>query len=117
MREISRQCYMQPRPVETKMRNSFNATMKYQKKLWTRTLLERLINNNVGTNEVVNFALNLVNNSKSKNPSMFEKTVIENMKIKLDDATKAEKEAKYIMIEGHCERKHNSWTRIQKSCK
>ena len=79
MREISRQCYMQPKAAETKMRKSFNATMKYQNKLWTKTLLERLLDKNIGTNEVVNFALNLFKNSRSKKVSMFERTINENM--------------------------------------
>ena len=49
--------------------------MKYQNKLWTKVTLERLVNNNVGTNEVVKFAQNQANKS-TKLISTFNKLYI-----------------------------------------
>ena len=72
---------MQPRQAETMMRNSFNTTMKYQNKLWTKILLERMVMKNIGTNEVVLFAKNQAKNSKVRKMQVFKETVTENMKM------------------------------------
>ena len=99
MRFISNQSYIHPRGVETKMRSSFNATIKYQNKLWTKTLLERLAKKKVGTNEIVQFARNQARNSKEKEIYVFEKCIVENMKIKLTDAEEALQKAKIDMVQ------------------
>ena len=105
MRLIENECYIQPRAVETIMRNSFNTTMKYQNKLWTRILLERLVMNNIGTKDVVQFADSQAKNSKGNILKIFNSVVIKNMSIKVDDAKEAEKVAKYDMVQRKIELK------------
>ena len=68
------------------MRNTLNSTMKYQNKLWTKVLLERL----VSKNEVIKFAESQAKKSRNK-PKVFQSLVTENMLLQLNDANKAEK--------------------------
>ena len=98
IRTISNESYMHPRGAETKMRNTFNAIMKFQNKLWTKILLERLTNKNIGTNEVIQFARNQAKNCKEKKIYVFEQCIYENMKIKLTDAEEAECKARKDMV-------------------
>ena len=64
IRYISEQCYMQPRDAEKKMRTTFDSISKFQNKLWTRLTLARLSNKDVGTNEVIKYAINQAKQSK-----------------------------------------------------
>ena len=75
IKQIAQECFMQPKAAEKLMRKIFNLSMKYQNKLWTKVTLERLVNNNVGTNEVVKFAQNQANKS-TKLISTFNKLYI-----------------------------------------
>ena len=105
MRLISNECYIHPRGAETKMRNCFNATIKYQNKLWTKIVLERLVNKNVGTNEVVQFAKNQAKNSVLKKMHVFESVIKQNMNIKLTDAKESEIKARNEMVKRKIELK------------
>ena len=89
IKNIAYECYMQPKVAESKMRNSLNLTLKYQNKLWTRILLERLVMKNIGTNEVVKFAKNQA--MKSENKFQFQPVIRNNINLKLIDVRVQEK--------------------------
>ena len=94
---ISHQCYIQPRAVAQLMRRCFLATIKYNNKLWTKTLLERLLSRCIGTNDVVKFAFSQV--QMSKKIYDFYDVIKQNMERKLFHAAQNEKASKFDMIQ------------------
>ena len=97
---------MQPRVVEFKMRKHFESTRKYQNKLWTRNLLERLTQLCVGTNEIQIHASKQVKNMNNINiVSKYKGIIHQNMVIKLDDAIQNEEQAKTDMVQSCIELK------------
>ena len=106
---LCQQSYIQPKVVEKKMRKHFELTNKYQRKLWTRTLLERLTNLGIGTKEVQSHASRQVQHMNDKKiSSKFNNIVYDNMLYKLTDAYENEDEAKTDMIQSSIELKKNS---------
>ena len=103
---LCKQSYMQPRVVEFKMRKHFESTRKYQNKLWTRNLLERLTQLCVGTNEIQIHASKQVKNMNNINiVSKYKGIIHQNMVIKLDDAIQNEEQAKTDMVQSCIELK------------
>ena len=88
---LCKQSYIQPRVVEKKMRKNYELTFKYQRKLWTRTLLERLTNCSIGTNDIQNHASKQVQHmNENKITSKFLNIVYDNMLYKFTDALENE---------------------------
>ena len=103
---LCRQSYIQPSVVETKMRKHIELTDKYQDKLWTRIILERLMNANIGTNGVQNHALKQLKSMNQKNlQNKFIGIVQDNMKYKYNDAVENEEESRVQMTQAQIELK------------
>ena len=103
---LCKQTYIQPRVVESKMREHFESTAKYQNKLWTRNILERLTNLNVGTNEVQFYASKQVKQMNGNNvENKFKQIVYDNMKHKLNDALENEESSRKFMFQSSIELK------------
>ena len=102
--EICTQSFMQPKVVEQKMRNNLNLTVKYQRKLWTRTILGRLTRKCIGTNEVQNYSFNHVKSMIRGNlQNELKQIVTENMIHKLENARTNEIIAKEDMVQSSIE--------------
>ena len=88
------------------MREHFESTAKYQNKLWTRNILERLTNLNVGTNEVQFYASKQVKQMNGNNvENKFKQIVYDNMKHKLNDALENEESSRKDMVQSSIELK------------
>ena len=103
---LCKQSYMQPKVVEKRMRKHYELTCKYQTKLWTRTILERLTNLNVGTDDIKSHASKLVQKMNEKKMySKYQNIVHDNMLYKLTDALENEEKARLDMIPSNIELK------------
>ena len=97
---------MQPSVVESKMRKHIELTDKYQNRLWTRILLERLLKITVGTNYIQNHAIRQIRNMNVKHVNMKFKGIIhDNMRYKLGDAKENESDMKEQMTQANIELK------------
>ena len=100
---LCRECYIQPMVVENIMRKVYEATIKYQTKLWSRITVDKLLKCHVGTNHVQSFAYNQVRRTKDK--KVYFECVIENLKILRKSTVFEENEAKTNMIKAKIEMK------------
>ena len=85
------------------MRKVYEATIKYQTKLWSRITVDKLLKCHVGTNHVQSFAYNQVRRTKDK--KVYFECVIENLKILRKSTVFEENEAKTNMIKAKIEMK------------
>ena len=103
IRNICQQSFMQPRIAENLMRKNISTISKFQNKLWTKNILQRLCKNNLALNDVHIYAEN--QQKKSKNKQTYSNIVKENMTRKLSDAIKEFNKAKYDMVQSKIELK------------
>ena len=76
---LCKECYIQPKAVENCMRKVYEDTLKYQTKLWSRIMIDKLLECHVGTNHVQSFAMSHLMRTKSK--KVFIECVDDNLKI------------------------------------
>ena len=93
---LCKQCYMQPRVVEKVMRKYLINTNKYQNKLWSKIVLDRLKRDCTGTNDVQQFSFSQLKRTQSIDE--FNEYVHSNLNIKRRHAIKMEAKAKQDMI-------------------
>ena len=94
---LCKECYMQPKVVSDLMRISFEDTLKYQTKLWSRITIERLLKKHIGTNYVQSIGYNQL--KRTNDIHVFEECIEVNMNIVKKSSVREEKMARNNMIQ------------------